>query len=302
VDEVVEVCDHEDTPGMDLLEIVLVHDGGDAASARAMERAAHRHDRVMIVWLSRNYGQHAATLAGCSSTAGDWIVTMDEDGLHDPQSIVQMRAAAAAQATNVIYAGQSDPPHQPWRTLTSKGAKWLVRALFGVRGAEDFSSFRLVEGHTMRALAAYCGPGVYLDVAMQWVFPDAGRVDVALRPELRDQSGYRLRTLLSHFRRMALTAGTRPLRIASAIGFTVATVGLLAALVLVIGRLTGLIPVVQGWTSVMVTLSILLGAILLVLGIVSEYLSMALTAVSGRPPYLIATAPPPEPGPDRESV
>jgi undecaprenyl-phosphate 4-deoxy-4-formamido-L-arabinose transferase len=63
-----------------VVEVVLVHDHGPDDSARVMRELASKHDWVRTVWLSRTYGQHAATLAGMSSSDGDWIVTVDEDG------------------------------------------------------------------------------------------------------------------------------------------------------------------------------------------------------------------------------
>src|SRR5262249_41276991 len=61
-------------------EVVLVYDVGPDLSDVTIRTLADRYDYVRPVWLSRNFGQHAATLAGMSSTSADWIVTMDEDG------------------------------------------------------------------------------------------------------------------------------------------------------------------------------------------------------------------------------
>ena len=65
-----------------------------------------------MVWLSRNYGQHAATLAGMSSSGGDWIVTLDEDGQHDPSYVGAMLDVALAEQASVVYARPVNPaPH-----------------------------------------------------------------------------------------------------------------------------------------------------------------------------------------------
>ena len=137
------------------------------------------------VWLSRNYGQHAATLAGCASTVGDWIVTMDEDGLHDPRSIDSMHRTAAERGVDLVYAHPRVHTHSRWRVVTSVLAKRIAGTVVGVKGAGDFSSFRLMDGFGTRALAAYCGYGVYLDVALQWVFDRATRVTTDYRAEQR---------------------------------------------------------------------------------------------------------------------
>src|SRR5215216_689132 len=75
-------------------EVVLVHDVGPDRSDRTIRSLAQRYDYVRPVGLARNFGQQAATLAGMSSTSADWIVTMDEDGQHDPAAIGSMLDAA----------------------------------------------------------------------------------------------------------------------------------------------------------------------------------------------------------------
>eukprot|EP01133_Synstelium_polycarpum_P028164 gene28163-34115_t len=68
-------------------EIVLVHDNGPDRSDVVLLELERRFEQVRVVWLSRNYGQDAATIAGMAAATGQWIVTMDEDGQHDPVHI-----------------------------------------------------------------------------------------------------------------------------------------------------------------------------------------------------------------------
>jgi glycosyltransferase involved in cell wall biosynthesis len=65
---------------LQISEILLVWDHGPDGSAEVIRRLAAAHPEIRPIWLSRNFGQHAATLAGMASSGGDWIVTMDEDG------------------------------------------------------------------------------------------------------------------------------------------------------------------------------------------------------------------------------
>ena len=74
-------------------EVLLVHDCGPDGSDRAIERLAAEHPFVRPVWLSRNYGQHAATLAGMAGAIGDWVATIDEDGQQDPAGAPEHPAA-----------------------------------------------------------------------------------------------------------------------------------------------------------------------------------------------------------------
>ena len=66
---------------------MLVHDGAIDQSHAVIEDLVKKHPFITAIWLSRNYGQHPATLAGMAGTTGDWVVTLDEDGQHDPKEV-----------------------------------------------------------------------------------------------------------------------------------------------------------------------------------------------------------------------
>jgi undecaprenyl-phosphate 4-deoxy-4-formamido-L-arabinose transferase len=272
-------------------EIVLVHDHGPDGSAQVIRKLAATHDVVRPVWLSRNFGQHAATLAGMASSGGDWIATIDEDGQHDPADIPRMLDRAMAQQAGVVYARPvNGRQHGPLRNLASTGSKRLVDLLVSGGNAGDYHSYRLMLGEVGRGVAAYAGAGVYLDVALGWVAGRAVTCPVTLRAEGTRPSGYRLRSLLSHFWRLVLTSGTRLLRVVAAVGALFALLGLLFAVFLVGNKLLGG-DIQPGWTSVMVVVLVCTGAILLALGIVAEYLGVAVNMAMGKPLYLISADP-----------
>src|SRR4051794_1480876 len=193
-------------------EILLVNDNGPDASAAVMRRLAEEYPFVRTVWLSRNFGQHAATLAGMASSGGDWIVTMDEDGQHNPVFIGPMLDVAMSRLADVVYADPTNPaPHGHVRNLASRTSKRLLRASTHDVNATEFQSYRLVLGEISRSVAAYAGAGVYLDVALAWVARKVATCPVELRGEGGRPSGYSLRSLSSHFWRMILSSGTRAL-------------------------------------------------------------------------------------------
>lgn len=277
-------------------EVVLVHDGGPDDSPRVMRELAERHPEVRLVWLSRNFGQHAATLAGMASTGGDWIVTLDEDGQHDPSDIAGMLDTAMRTRKPLVYAKPTNAPsHGPLRNLTSRGAKRFITMFLGNPNAADFQSYRLILGSVGRGVAAYAGSGVYLDVALSWVAPAPATSPVILRDEGDRRSGYTMRSLFAHFLRMVLTSGTRGLRFVTGLGIAFAVVGVLWAIWIVIARMSGLDAGAPGWASTIVVILVSSGAVLFSLGVIAEYLGTAVNMSLGKPPYLIV--PDPEDGP-----
>jgi undecaprenyl-phosphate 4-deoxy-4-formamido-L-arabinose transferase len=272
-------------------EVVLVFDHGPDDSARVIRQLTEQYSYVRAVWLSKNYGQHAATLAGMASAGGEWIATIDEDGQHDPKAIATLLDTAMAEQASIVYAKPTNAaPHGFLRNISSKGAKWILAHLFVGSRAPEYQSFRLVVGDVGRSVAAYAGSNVYLDVALSWVAGSPAVAPVALRDEGDRRSGYSTRRLLSHFWRMVLTSGTRGLRVVSGIGTVFAIVGLVLTVWVIVSRLFGH-DVPEGWASTIIVVLFSSGAILFALGVIAEYVGVSVNMALGKPAYLVVSDP-----------
>ncbi|MBF6176860.1 glycosyltransferase family 2 protein [Nocardia otitidiscaviarum] len=284
-------------------EIVLVHDHGPDRSDVVMQELRAAYPEVRAVWLSRNFGQDAATIAGMSAARGDWIVTMDEDGQHDPAFIGAFLDAALERRADLIYSKPTNTrPHGFLRNLTSRGAKLVLATVFAFPDSTRFESYRLIRGDIGRQLADVASNGVYLDVALTWVVGTVAQVPVTLRAEGREESGYNYRRLFSLFWKMVLCSGTRGLRLVSMLGVTLALAGVALAAFVVFQVLTRENWAPEGWASTIVVLLLCSGAILFSLGLIAEYLGVALHVLVGKPLYLTVDSPTPRPDADRAAA
>lgn len=274
-----------------LCEVLLVHDCGPDRSDETIEALSSKYPFVKAVWLSRNYGQHAATLAGMASATGDWVVTMDEDGQQDPQDIGMMLDCALRASLQLVYAQPMNPPPHGWlRNFLSRTAKSISTRLLGNSAIGSFNSFRLVDGEIARTLAAYCGNGVYLDVGLFWVAGRIGHCPVRLRNEMNRPSGYSYFKLFGHFWNLILTTGTRPLRLITITGFFSMILAFGIAAYVLYGKLYGQVPV-QGWASILIVVAFFSGSILTALGVIAEYLAVTMGIVMGKPLYVVSSKP-----------
>ena len=272
-------------------EVMLVHDGAIDASDVVMKSLAAKMAFITPIWLSRNFGQHSATLAGMASTNGDWVVSMDEDGQHDPRDIGRLLDTAVEEDVQLVYAKPTnEPPHGRARNFFSGVAKWMFTTLLGHRHMGEFNSFRLIRGEIARGLAAYCGYGVFLDVALSWVVGRGARCPLALRSERSRRSGYSYRQLAHHFWNLVLTSGTKPLRLVAILGVASVLIAIAVSVYTVWGKLFGHVEA-PGWASLVVVVSFFSGLILFSLGVLAEYLGIAITMALGRPLYLITSRP-----------
>lgn len=272
-------------------EIFLVHDCGPDRSDLVIEKLVDQHPYVKAIWLSRNFGQHAATMAGMASSTGDWVITMDEDGQQNPSDFEKLLDTALDSSYQVVYAQPINvPPHGWLRNLASNVAKRIANSLLRNRQTIRFNSFRLVDGEIARTLAAYCSNGVYLDVGLHWIAGRIGSCPVSLRNEMDRPSGYSYLRLLGHFWRLVLSTGTQPLRLITVIGFGSVLMAILLTGYALYGKYA-MNNAVPGWTSLLIVVSFFSGTTLTAIGLIAEYLAMTMGIVMGKPLYVISTKP-----------
>ncbi len=274
-----------------ICEVLLVHDCGPDRSDSTIGALSAQYSFVQPVWLSRNYGQHAATLAGMASATGNWVVTIDEDGQQNPADIGTMLDYALDSSLQLVYAHPINPPPHGWlRNFLSGTAKAISSRMMGNRTIGRFNSYRLVDGEIARTLAAYCSNGVYLDVGLFWITGRIGHCPVSLRNELDRPSGYSYIKLFGHFWNLILTTGTRPLRLITVMGFFSMILAIVIAIYALYGKYYGQVPV-QGWTSLLIVVAFFSGSILTALGVIAEYLAVTMGIVMGKPLYVVTSKP-----------
>jgi polyisoprenyl-phosphate glycosyltransferase len=274
-----------------ICEVLLVHDCGPDLSDRTIEVLSAEYPFIRPIWLTRNFGQHAATLAGMASATGDWIATIDEDGQQDPMDIGQMLDRALLERLQVVYAQPTTPPpHGLLRNILSRTAKTIAIKLLDSPNAVQFNSFRLIDGEIARVLAPYCGSGIYLDIALSWISGRIGHCPVKLRNEMDRPSGYSYSKLLAHFWHLIIAIGTRPLRFITFMGLGSVTIAIGLGCYAIILKMFGDVSI-QGWTSQIITIAFFSGCILTSLGVIAEYLALTLTIAMGKPLYMMSTKP-----------
>jgi len=294
IDEILPLTLGQSTPdGMSYVvcEVILVHDCGSDRSDLVLESLDKKHSFIQLVWLSRNYGQHAATMAGMASATGDWVVTIDEDGQQDPLDIGSLLDSAVSESLQLVYAQPTNPPPHGWlRNLLSRVAKVITSKILNDSRVGRFNSFRLIDGEIARTLAAYSGNGVYLDVGLYWIVGRIGHCPVRLRKELDRPSGYSYSKLINHFWSLIITTGTRPLRLITIMGFCSLILAIVITGYALYAKFFLNVPV-QGWASLLIVVSFFSGATLTALGVIAEYLAVTMGIVMGKPLYVVSTKP-----------
>lgn len=266
-------------------EIILVSDGSPDGSWKVVKDLQKSHQRIRGISLMRNYGQHAALLAGVHASRGAVIVTMDDD-LQTPPEEMPKLLAALDQGYDVVYGIREKEQHSGFRNFCSTTAKKLVNRLLGVRVATSITSYKAFRAELREAFEAQRGPVVFIDAILCWGTTKVGTTVVRHEPRPDGSSGYSFSRLALHFANMVTNFSQVPLQIASILGFVVMMFGFLLFLY-VLAEFAFRGTPVRGFTFLGAALTLFSGVQLLVLGVMGEYLARMHQRSTGMPAYMI---------------
>src|SRR5688572_11633514 len=273
-----------------LIESIFVDDGSDDGSSIVLAELSDEYDWVHVITLSRNYGQHPATVAGILYSSSDWVATLDEDLQHHPKFLNELLDNAVTNNFDIIYANPVQSVHESViRDMSSRRIKWLVAKLTKNKFMPLFNSFRMIRGNIARGASAVSIDQTYFDVALSWFTTRINGVKLPLK-DMRyiqsSKSGYSLRSLLSHARRLLLTSNVKFIRFGAVTGLIVMTLAIFGGITTIVVKL--MYPEIikaEGWASVMIVTLFLGGLSAFLIGMVLENLSIILMQTHGKPKF-----------------
>ena len=270
------------------LEIVLVVDGSPDNSLDVCKQlAAEPGAPIVLLSLSRNFGEHNAVMAGLARARGSYAITMDDDLQNPPSEVKRLFEHARDGGYDAVYTFYADKQHAAWRNLGSRFTNWCADRLIDKPRGLYLSSFRCLSAFVCeRIVASYDGPYPYVDGLVFQVTQNVGRLQVDHLPRIEGRSNYTLSRLLRLWLSMFLNFSVMPLRIATLLGLGFGFLGTVAAAIVIAEAIVSDKPP-QGWASLMVAVLVLAGVQLVVLGVIGEYLGRMFLAVNRKPQYLV---------------
>lgn len=265
-------------------EIILVDDCSPDGSWKVLrELQSADPERIRVIHLSRNFGQHNATLCGIRAARYEICITMDDDLQHPPEQL-PILVEELEKGYDVVYAVPKKLPHSWWRNLGSKMTKIILGKIMGIP-IREIGAFRVFHTNLREAFADYRSPEVYIDPLLSWGTKNFSHVYVEEDKREIGTSNYSFAKLVKASLLILTGYSTAPLRFASMLGFFFMLFGLAILIyVLVIFFSLGSTP---GFPFLASIISIFAGVQLFTLGIIGEYLARVYDRASERPPYVI---------------
>lgn len=266
-------------------ELVLVNDASSDDSWARIVALAEEDPHVRGLDLARNYGQHAATLAGIRAARGDIIVTIDDDLQNPPEEIPRL-LAKLDEGYDVVYGVALTGDRGFIRNVLTWITKRALRIAIGPHVPTNVSGYRAFHTELRRTFDDFRSPYVSVDVLLSWGARSFISVPVRHEPRRDGRSGYTYGALASHAVNVLTGFTTRPLRAVSLIGLTTMLfgVGVLAYVLTYYVVNHGDVP---GFAFLASIITIFAGAQLLSLGTIGEYIARMHMRLMGQPPFTV---------------
>lgn len=265
-------------------EFVLVNDCSGDNTYGEIQKLAKKYPNVKGVNLLRNFGQHNALMAALHYTDGDYILGMDDDLQTHPSQISKI-VGKIEEGYDMVYGIYPKRKNSAAKNFTSWLNKVSSRILLGRPKNIVSSNFWILTRKIRDEVVKYNSYNPYIDALFYRTTHNIGNVEIEHFERAVGSSNYTLKKLI----RLWLAYwnySVVPLRISSILGGLAAAGGFLSAIVVLIKKIIE--PTITvGWSSTIIIMVVFFGLVLMVLGIIGEYLGKMILIMNGTPQYIV---------------
>ncbi|HDX8373487.1 TPA: undecaprenyl-phosphate 4-deoxy-4-formamido-L-arabinose transferase [Aeromonas dhakensis] len=280
-------------------EVILIDDGShDGSTELISEAAAIDGSKLVGVLLNRNYGQHAAIMAGFETAKGDLVITLDADLQNPPEEIPRL-VEAAMQGYDVVGTMRRNRQDSWFRKTASKLINKSVQKATGVHMSDYGCMLRAYRRHIIDAMLCCQERSTFIPILANSFARRTIELEVGHAERAHGESKYGLMHLINLMYDLVTCMTTTPLRLLSIVGSVVAGIGFVFSILLILMRLVmGADWAADGVFTLFAILFTFVGVQLLGMGLLGEYIGRMYTDVRARPRYFIhrivrtATTPP----------
>jgi len=268
-------------------ELILVDDGSRDDSARIIREAAGRTAEIIGVILNRNYGQHAAVMAGLAQSRGEIVVTLDADLQNPPEEIPNL-VKEMNRGFDVVGSVRQHRQDSMFRRFASSMINRAVRRATGVMMNDYGCMLRAYRRPIINAMLQCREHSTFIPVLANSFARTTSEIPVSHAARSQGESKYSLFKLVSLQFDLLTSMSTFPLRLLSLTGCVVAAGGMAFGLFLLVMRLIyGAAWAVDGIFTLFSPLFILIGAQFIAMGLLGEYIGRIYQDVRNRPRYFV---------------
>ncbi|MBQ7920299.1 MAG: glycosyltransferase family 2 protein [Lachnospiraceae bacterium] len=266
-------------------EIILINDCSPDGTFETIKSLCAEKPYVKGISFAKNFGQHAGLMAGLRQSKGDYVVCLDDDG-QTPADEVNKLLEKLEEGYDAVYAKYEHKQHSSFRNLGSKVNEIMLRVMLGKPSWLYISSYFATKRFVVEDMIRYENSYPYVIGLVLRATKNITNVVVNHREREVGESGYTMKKLLSLWFNGFTAFSVLPLRLATCIGAGSAGIGFIYGIYTIIKRLINP-DVPMGFSAMMSALVFFGGMIMIMLGLIGEYIGRIYISMNNSPQYVV---------------
>ena len=267
-------------------ELIFVNDGSRDKTEEIISEICKQDKNVRLINFSRNFGHQTAITAGMDYSSGQAVVVIDAD-LQDPPEVILEMIAKWKEGYDVVYGQRLKRKGETFfKKTTAKMFYRILAAMTSVDIPVDTGDFRLIDRKVCDVMSSLTEKNRYVRGLVSWVGFRQTAVTYVRDERFAGETKYPLKKMLKFAMDGITTFSYKPLKISTYIGFLVSALSFVYLIVVLCLRLFT-DTTVTGWASTLAVSLMFNGVILMMLGIIGEYIGRIYDETKNRPLYIV---------------
>lgn len=267
-------------------ELIFVNDGSQDGSYDILKKFAAMSDKVRVVNFSRNFGHEAAMLAGVDYARGDGVVCMDADLQHPPAYIPKITEAFDSGYSVVNMVRTKNKDAGIIKRITSGAFYKVLNWMSPVKFENNASDFFAFDAKVMKVMKTEYRERIrFLRGFVQNVGFRRTTIEFEAAKRVAGESKYSIKKLFKFSIHTLFSFSDLPLKLGVYSGIVTALFGIILMVYTIINKVLYHVP--AGYSTIIVFLSFMFAVLMVIIGVIGEYISILFTEIKERPIYLV---------------
>ncbi len=266
-------------------EVVLINDGSTDNSWEKLQELSKIQPNIVAINLLKNYGQHNAMMCGFHYARGEFVVTIDDD-LQNPPSEIAKLLVEIKKGYDVVFGRFDKKKHNNVRKFGTKVVGYLNKKIFGKPDDLVLTNFRMMRKSVVERMINYKTQYPYVPGLVLMFSERKTNVLVSHKKREIGKSNYNFIRIAKLVSTILFNYSSFPIRFVSFVGFGISMLSFLIGIAYILRDIIVGVQV-QGWTTLIVLISFLGGFIILMIGMLGEYIARMNTQLSNTKSFMI---------------
>lgn len=267
-------------------EIIAVNDCSPDNVFSVLMNLTRFNDRLTVVDLSKNMGKMSAMMAGFSLVTGDYIVNLDDDGQCPMNELWKLYDAMTTEY-DISMARYPVKKQSVFKNFGSSVNSLMSRILLGRPKKLQFTNFFIIKRYIIEEIKKYQNPYPYMEGLILRTTKRIVNVEMEERERYAGRGNFNFYRSLKLWMDGFTAFSVKPLRIATIMGFIIALIGFIFGVIVIIKKLSTPEAPDTGYSSTMSIMLFIGGMIMIMLGLIGEYIGRIYICINNSPQYLI---------------